>query len=947
MKILQPLSFVFCSISRFRPLFLTGIILTSLVVHPFQFASAEGCAARLMQVQVEVNYVEVQGDFASAIGCSNNIAVVGAPNQASGGIPGAGRAYLDNALTGAQLATLSDPAPVQNGQFGFSVGISGNLAVVGAPSNMPGGLHAEGTAYVFNVTTWTLVATLNDPAPAEGNNFGSSVAISGTKAVVGSPGANGGAGVAFVFDATTGNWVATLANPAPLPMIHMGFSVAISNNLAIVGVPQADPGGITDAGIAHVFDATTGVLNKTLNNPTPTAGDNFGGSVAIDGNTAVVGAPFASPGGMAETGSAFIFDATTGSSMATLGSPTPAAGHNFGESVAISGNTVMVGAPGASSGEATIQALAYFFDLSIGINLGSVGDPGLVLSDDFAHAVALDGNVAVVGAPKADPGGVTDAGAAYCYVCPGTCTPDTPLTTLNGPSLMTGYEFSRSLGISGKWAVVGEPTSDAGGQTGAGNAFIYDDLANLDVLDLKGGLLTTLNDPAPRTYGQFGSSVGITVNTIPPLAVVGALEDGDDYEGAAYVFNARTGALVSTLTNPNPDFFDYFGYAVAIDGNLVVVGSPHDGPGGVSQAGTAYVFNATTGALIITLNNPAPGAFDWFGYSVAIEGNVAVVGRPRTFASAPGIVYVFNATTGTLISTQHNPVPSVGDGFGYAVAISGARVAVGSPNDSTGGVGYAGKAFVMDARSTDTLLATLNNPAPVVNDNFGNAIAIDQDQVVVGSAYDAPGGVGYAGSAYVFDAATGALTATLNNPTPEANDEFGYAVGISANTVVVGAPGDSPGGVSGAGTGYAFTCSSQLPNNNAAFPYHTIPGQLSANQGMTVGIYANNNGNTTWTPSPTTLSLQTDYALRITTDTCNLFGGVGQLNLVSGSRVTPGNTYVFSGVIQAPSVPSAGCKVGMEMIQYGVPFGSPLNLNVDVVAATPTPNAARDWEIYE
>lgn len=83
------------------------------------------------------------------------------------------------------------------------------------------------------------------------------------------------------------------------------------------------------------------------------------------------------------------------------------------------------------------------------------------------------------------------------------------------------------------------------------------------------------------------------------------------------------------LNNSTPHISDFFGYSVAIDGNTVVVGAyqdESDGEAGVSAAGRAYVFNATTGALVSTLNNSSPHATDNFGYSVAIDGNVAVVG---------------------------------------------------------------------------------------------------------------------------------------------------------------------------------------------------------------------------------------------------------------------------------------------------------------------------------
>lgn len=140
-----------------------------------------------------------------------------------------------------------------------------------------------------------------------------------------------------------------------------------------------------------------------------------------------------------------------------------------------------------------------------------------------------------------------------------------------------------------------------------------------------------LNNPTPHSTDYFGYAVAISGS----LAVVGVYQDESDgttgisNAGRAYVFNADTGVLVATLNNPTPHISDFFGYSLAIDGNTVVVGAyqdESDGEAGVSAAGRAYVFNATTGALVSTLNNSSPHATDNFGYSVAIDGNVAVVG---------------------------------------------------------------------------------------------------------------------------------------------------------------------------------------------------------------------------------------------------------------------------------------------------------------------------------
>ena len=182
-------------------------------------------------------------------------------------------------------------------QFGFSVAISGARVVVGAPFDIVSDLSA-GTAYVYDLSSATPtvpVATLNNPDAEGSDQFGSSVAISETRVIVGAfaddTGA-GNAGSAYVYDLPQQRPVATLNNPGPAASDQFGFSVAVSGSRVVVGAYQ-DDAGETNAGSAYVYDLSSGsptVPTATLNNPAPAAHDFFGNSVAISGTRVVVGA---------------------------------------------------------------------------------------------------------------------------------------------------------------------------------------------------------------------------------------------------------------------------------------------------------------------------------------------------------------------------------------------------------------------------------------------------------------------------------------------------------------------------------------------------------------------------------------------------------------------------------------------------------------------------------
>src|SRR5437773_1840797 len=201
----------------------------------------------------------------------------------------------------------------------------------------------------------------------------------------------------------------------------------------------------------------------------------------------------------------------------------------------------------------------------------------------------------------------------------------------------------------------------------------------------------TLLDPTPADDDFFGSAVTFAGGQL----LVGARFDdtaADDAgaaylldpvtgalgAGAAYLFDAATGVLAHTLPSPTPQDYDLFGNAVAAAGGIVVVGAPFDDTT-KPNAGSAYVFDAATGALRHTLQAPHPREGDLFGSAVAASDTTIVVGAPfdDTVAANAGAVHLFDAATGALLHTLLNPASDVDSRFGSAVAIAGGTVLVG------------------------------------------------------------------------------------------------------------------------------------------------------------------------------------------------------------------------------------------------------------------------------
>lgn len=343
----------------------------------------------------------VAGDnFGSAIALSGTTAVVGSRHDDDLGMD-SGAAYLIDAATGTQLGKLLPNDGAADDLFGYAVGIRGATAIVGAFQDDDLGPDS-GSAYLFDVATGTQTRKLIASDGAAGDLFGVAVAVGSTLAVVGAYGddidddqANGELyGSAYLFDISTGAQTLKLLPTLGGANEWFGYSVGISGNTAIVGSPlDGDLGA--NSGSAFLFDTTTGVeLHKLLPND-GSAGDNFGISVAISGNRAIVGSYFDNPSG-ATSGSAYLFDVSTGAQLAKLTPNDGTAGDNFGASVAISGNTAIVGAPfdnasGFGSGS------AYLFDVSTGAFITKLVSSAGGVFDQFGSAVAISGGVALAG----------------------------------------------------------------------------------------------------------------------------------------------------------------------------------------------------------------------------------------------------------------------------------------------------------------------------------------------------------------------------------------------------------------------------------------------------------------------------------------------------------------------------------------------------------------------
>ncbi len=407
----------------------------------------------------------------------------------------------------------------------------------------------------------------------------------------------------------------------------------------------SSPGSVTIKAIAVKHGMVSNVVTAVVNLLGPSkltasdgaSGDQFGSSVAIDGDTAIVGAYWDDDNGN-NSGSAYIFtrSGSTWTQQAKLLASDRAVGDYFGRSVAMDGDTAIVGANGdRANTNGYDSGSAYIFTRS-GTNwtqqtklLAPDGDS----YDYFGTSVAIDGDTAIVGVHGDDDDG-TNSGSAYIFTRSGAnWTQQAKLLASDGA---VGDQFGVTVAIDGNTAIVGTFDDDNGDSSGS--AYIFTRSGSTWTQQAK--LLASDGD----SYDYFGTSVAIDGDT----AIVGANEDNNtngDSSGSAYIFtrSGSTWTQQAKLLASDGASYDKFGRSIAIDGDTAIVGANEDNNTNGNGSGSAYIFtrsgtNWTQQDKLLASDGTAG---DYFGTSVAMDGDTAIVGAYGDNGAYSGCAYIF------------------------------------------------------------------------------------------------------------------------------------------------------------------------------------------------------------------------------------------------------------------------------------------------------------------
>ena len=378
------------------------------------------------------------------------------------------------------------------------------------------------------------------------------------------------------------------AGPGGLGNDQFGQSVAISEDSAIVGAYLNDRDG-TDAGLAYIFEregGSWGATPTTLTTRDADASDLFGYSVAIDGDLAVVGA-YQNETPSVASGAAHVFQRSGASWFEVrprIAANDIASGDQFGFSVAIDGNRMVIGAPGEDD-EGDGAGAAYTFVLS-GTNW--VQEEKLTASDGqandaFGSSVALDGERLIVGAWQEDERGA-NAGAAYIFAWNGSTWQEEEKVTANDGEASDFFGYT--VDLDQNLAVIGAYGEDEqANQAGAAYIFTHQ--------NGSWSQQTKLTASDGQASDNFGRSVALEADTV----VVGANEA--DGQGAAYIFVSQgsTWSEQPKLTADNLSSGDQFGHSVALSAHTVLIGAYGDDEQ-ANDAGAAYLFSRGPGTRL-------------------------------------------------------------------------------------------------------------------------------------------------------------------------------------------------------------------------------------------------------------------------------------------------------------------------------------------------------------
>ncbi|MEL6525735.1 MAG: hypothetical protein AAFQ07_08495, partial [Chloroflexota bacterium] len=564
---------------------------------------------------------------------------------------------------------------------------------------------------------------------------------------------------------------------------RFGYAMAMDGDTALVSTYPSTGYGY-GRGTVYVMARDNGEWRTQSILRTGIQNDNFGERLALEGDTAVIGASGTSLGAD-NVGVAYVYtrigDAWTQQAMLTASDGT--LDDYFGTSVGISGNTIAVGAVRDDNEQGTDAGALYIFERSADT---WVEQTKILPADDdnapyFGGLMDISGNTIIVGRPNANI-----EGAAYLFVGSGA-------NWVQQQKFVDTYDaspaerFGQSVSIDGNNLLIGSPTSNGG------RAFFY----------------TLENDTwvekqyVTKPEENFGWRLVLDDND----ALISHITNSDITQPSTtsvHFYEFSNGTWSSTRSYESNITNDAYGTAIALSDNRALVSAPYDD---IRQTGTPlYNLLEDVGTLYLyertsswqadgTFNARSPQSDTRFGRDIAADDQTVVVGAPYTDVDSPfgpnmGAAHVFVRDGMGGWSLQATLLPNVSHRdqlFGSAVAISGNTILVSAPQDNARDVS-AGAVYVYTREgATWTLQAKLTADDGERVDQFGKDVSLVGDTALITASHDDEGGFANAGSAYIFERVdtTWSQTSKFTATTPATNAYFGQDGILNGDTALI------------------------------------------------------------------------------------------------------------------------------------------------------------------
>jgi hypothetical protein len=727
-----------------------------------------------------------------------------------------------NALASTETAKLTAPDGAPGDQFGISLALGENRAVVAAS-------WAEtyrGSVYVreWDGTNWLQTAKLTASDRAATNIFGCAVALDGDRAVVGSAGAGDRRGAVYVFEREGTNWVqkAKLTASDGAVNDYFGGSVALSGNCLMVGAYGDD----SCKGSVYAFglSGTNWTPKAKVRAVDTAAGDYFGYAMSLTSNRVAVGALYAA----SSYGAAYVFD-LEGTNWVQKGRLLASDGESvaqFGSSVSLSGDRIAVGAQSANSSTGAV----YVFGLT-GTNWTQTAK--LTASDKaqydyFGSSVALSGSRLVAGACGDD----SSAGSAYVMEVEGTNW--VQKAKIMASDRTNQQSFGAVVALQGDRVLVGA----SGDNSNKGAAYVFDRWGNtppnafdqkthavafadtaidlaIDHPDLQQTTTVQIvSSPAQGTLESYAHRYGSgaypgrwyyqSAGIFGSDSFTWTVDDGLETSRVATCTIMEIPVTVTQkqeVAGSDTAAGHYFGSAVDLSGDYAIVGAERKGS---SWNGGAYIFERTSSNWVQRANlMSGNGAGSYFGDSVAIAGTHALVYESDS-GTVPkgGAAYAYEREGGAWTYKQKLvPLLLTTNLYFGNPSLSNDRALIGAYGDTEQGA-QAGTAYIFEWE--DGIWSERTKLLPTdgtTNAYFGRAVSVNGDDALVG----APNRGTSQGAAYVFACSNGTWVQTARLAPAGLTDysSFGSGVAIRGDYAAVGAPGDADNG-SGAGAVYLY-----------------------------------------------------------------------------------------------------------------------------------------------